>query len=123
MPSSADSRRWASTTCGGPLCASLPLLSRATRGVGLPEIAAAYADPMTAKLTRSRAEAVTVAPTSSSNAKGSSLGPWLSSVGVTAASAARDTPGMRPRPRAAARIAAPVEPAVTRALARPSDTT
>ena len=77
---------------------------------------------MIANVTRSRAVTSRVAPTSRRRAKGSPWGPCRCSVGVTAASAQRRTPGMHPNRSAAARIAAPVEPEVTIASALPSAT-
>ncbi len=122
IPSMEDSFACASTTRGGPFWGSTPLESSATLGRSFREMMRAYAEPITAKATRSSAVASTVAPTSRMSENGSSFSPRVPRVGYTAASAARRTPGISLKCRAHASTPAPVLPAETRAWASPSAT-
>ena len=81
MPGYWTSLAWASTTLGGPLVDSVPLESRATEGAGFLLMMRAYAEPITAKTTRSSAVASTVAPTSRMRLNGSCLLPCQVRVG------------------------------------------
>ena len=71
----------AATISAGPLPASVPFESSATRGRRLLDTSFAYAEPITAKPTRSSAVTSTVAPTSRISENGSSFSPRRSSVG------------------------------------------
>ena len=115
IPAEPERISWAATTSSRPLPASSPTESRPTRGRSTPSTAALKAAPRKANWTRCWARTSTLAPTSRKSTR-------LPGTGSCTARAGRCTPFSRRRPKVAAAIAAPVEPALTIASARPSAT-
>jgi hypothetical protein len=109
------STAWAATTSPGPLVASSPLDSSATRGRSTPMTTSMNAAPMCANCTRCSGRTSTFAPASSS--RNGEPG-----TGTSTASAGRWTPRARLKEKSEAASAVPVEPPETSASARPAAT-
>ena len=101
-----------SWTCLLPFPDSAPTLKSATLGLSIPQKVRAKTWPITAKLNNWAGRQSTLVPRSTMAVLGAkpSIGP---------PSAGRSTPSITPRTTAAAAMAAPVEPMVTDASARP----